>query len=93
MNSDPRDYKVELSSVPASNQPAVKSSQGSQSRASSPKSGNPFLSVHFACCNVYQRIYKSPDGTAYRGRCPRCGKTVNFPIGQGGTNERSFVVE
>jgi hypothetical protein len=52
----------------------------------------PYLSVRFACCNVYQRIYRSADGASYQGRCPRCGKAVKFLVGEGGTDARSFVV-
>ena len=54
--------------------------------------GRPFLSVLFACCQVYQRIYRNSDGSAYCGRCPRCGKAVKFMVGDGGTSERQFVV-
>jgi hypothetical protein len=52
----------------------------------------PFLSVQFACCGVYQRIYKTADGMSYQGRCPRCGKPVKFAIGEGGTSSRAFIV-
>jgi hypothetical protein len=52
----------------------------------------PFLSVTFACCAVYQRIYRNAEGTAYVGRCPKCGKSVRFPVGPGGTSERQFIV-
>ena len=79
--SDPRDYKVELSSG--------ESSAGAQSPESSTR---PYLGIQFDCCGVYQRIYRDASGSAYRGRCPRCGKTVNFPVGQGGTASRFFVV-
>ncbi len=77
---DNRDYTLDLSSTRASAQAA-------------PATPRPYLSVRFACCNVYMRIYRSPDGSSYRGRCTRCGKPVNFIIGQGGTDSRFFVVE
>jgi hypothetical protein len=54
--------------------------------------GRPFLSVRFACCNTYTRIYRNAEATAYRGRCPRCGKAVSFAVGNGGTDARFFVV-
>jgi hypothetical protein len=56
-------------------------------------SGKPFLSVLFACCSVYQRIYRNAEGTAYAGRCPRCGKPVKFTVSPEGTNARNFIVE
>lgn len=49
-----------------------------------------FLGITFECCNVYARIYKNKDGTAYVGRCPKCMRTVKVPIGKGGTNARFF---
>jgi hypothetical protein len=57
-----------------------------------PATHRPFISVLWSCCGVYARIYRSPDGSAYNGRCPRCGKPVKFAIGPGGTDCRSFVV-
>jgi hypothetical protein len=54
--------------------------------------GQPFLQVEFACCNTYQRIYRSRDGASYQGRCPRCGKPVKFSIGDCGTSARAFIV-
>ena len=76
MNDSPA-YKLDLS-------PAARPSGG--------QSGRPFISVHFACCGVYIRIYRAADGSAYRGRCPRCGQPVNFVVGAGGTDCRFFVV-
>jgi hypothetical protein len=85
MPSDPRDYKLDLST-------------GAAEGAKNPHPANctsgprPYLSVHFACCGVYQRIYRDPDGTQYAGRCPRCGKPVRFAVGEGGTSLRCFTV-
>ena len=82
MAHDPRDVKLDLSSAAAASEPS-----GTPSA-----SARPFLSVQFACCSVYQRIYREPDGTHYRGRCPKCGKAVTFAVGEGGTSSRFFVV-
>lgn len=52
-----------------------------------------FLGIMFDCCNVYGRIYKNKEGTAYVGRCPRCMRSVKVPVGEGGTNRRFFRAE
>lgn len=80
--SDPRDYKLDLSSLPA---------KASEEKPS-PQS-KPFLMVHFACCGAYQRIYRSADGLRYEGHCPKCARPVKFRVGEGGTDSRAFVVE
>lgn len=49
-----------------------------------------FLSVWFRCCNVYGRMNRNKDQTAYEGRCPRCGAAVRASIGPGGTSQRMF---
>ena len=85
--SDPRDYKLDVSSVPAAAQSASSGATGSRAAQS-----KPYLSVRFACCRVYQRVYRDPDGRRYRGRCPRCAKAVTFAVGAGGTSARYFVV-
>ncbi|HEY7088108.1 MAG TPA: hypothetical protein VH518_08475 [Tepidisphaeraceae bacterium] len=79
--SDSRDYKVDIAGLPP------------EGRAKGSQQSKPFLSIHFACCGVYCRIYRNTDGTAYVGRCPRCGRSVKFPVGEGGTDQRYFVVE
>lgn len=53
--------------------------------------GRPYLGVHFINCHVYGRLYRHPDGTAYHGRCPRCGAPLRVPVGQGGTTQRFFT--
>lgn len=49
-----------------------------------------FLGIWFDCCQVYGRIYKTKDGQAYTGRCPRCLRSVRVRVGEGGTNQRFF---
>ena len=81
MSGDPRDYKLDLSSL----------GSGETEPANAP--ARPFIGVHFKCCGVYQRIYRSNDGQRYEGRCPKCARQVRFLVGQGGTDDRYFVVE
>jgi hypothetical protein len=78
--TDPRDYKVEVSGVTPPEPPAA------------PRAARPYLSVRFDCCGAYQRVYRDPGDPCYRGRCPRCAREVVFPVGQGGTSSRFFVV-
>jgi hypothetical protein len=80
MASDPRDYKLDIAGM---KKPQKSSASGDR----------PFLSIHFACCSVYSRVYRNNDGSAYAGRCPRCGRPIKFNIGEGGTDQRFFIVE
>lgn len=54
-----------------------------------PKTKN-YLGIMFNCCNVYGRIYKNKEGTAYIGRCPGCMRSIKVPIGKEGTAQRFF---
>ena len=92
--SDPRDYKLDISGAGADGA-GVK--QGRRAAAGGPaaqaaEGARPYLAVQFACCGVYQRVYRSADGRTYLGRCPRCTLPVRFVVGLGGTSARSFVV-
>ncbi|QOV92574.1 hypothetical protein [Humisphaera borealis] len=83
MPGDPRDYRIDLS--------VTAETPASHSAPSTPTNSRPFLSIHFACCGVYQRIYRSADGTRYAGHCPRCARPVRFAVGPDGTSSRSFT--
>jgi hypothetical protein len=84
MPSDPRDYRVSISGLSETSPRAGMSGNGP---------AQPFLCVLFNCCRAYVRVYRSPDASHYHARCPKCGKSVRFQVGDGGTDERSFVVE
>ncbi len=75
---DPRDFKLDVTGI--------------RTTGNEPANPRPFLRVQFACCNVYQRIYRHADARSYQGRCPRCGKPVKFLVGPEGTGVRDFVV-
>ena len=76
--SDNADYKLDISTL--------------KSPIASGPDTRPYLSVLFDCCSVYQRIYRDLDGKKYQGRCPKCGRSVTFGVGPGGTTNRFFVV-
>lgn len=52
--------------------------------------GRPWIAVRWQCCSVYSRIYRNRRGTAYEGRCPKCGTQARAAIGPGGTESRFF---
>lgn len=81
---DDRDYKLDIAGL-AKDAPAARSADAGD--------GRPYLSVRFACCNVYARIYRSTDSASYHGRCPKCLKPVKFVVGEGGSDARVFVVQ
>lgn len=53
----------------------------------------PYVSILFECCNVYARVYRRPEDTHYRGRCPKCLRTVQLRVGPDGTPARFFRAE
>ena len=66
---------------------------GGRNRYDSTLQGRPWLGIHFDCCNVYTRVYRNREGTAYRGRCPRCMRSLTLRVGSSGTDARFFVAE
>lgn len=52
-----------------------------------------FIGVWFQCCHAYGRLYKSKDGKFYRGRCPKCLRSVQVRVdenNENATNRRFF---
>lgn len=77
--------------VELSGSPAHAGGSSGQRPATRPES-RAYLGLHFACAGAYVRAHRNRQGTAYQGRCPRCGRTVSFRIGAGGTSDRFFTV-
>jgi len=50
----------------------------------------PYIGVHFECCGVYARIYRRPDQQFYRGRCPKCLRSLTVRVGSDGVSQRIF---
>ena len=51
-----------------------------------------YIGVWFDCCQTYGRLYKNKEGTIYRGRCPKCMRSVMVPISpySGNATDRRF---
>lgn len=86
MPSDPRDYKLELSSLQGDAEPA-------KARAVAKPEGRDYLRVMFACCNAYSRVYLPQGRERFEARCPRCRRPITFRLAPDGTDARSFTVE
>jgi hypothetical protein len=52
--------------------------------------GRPYKRVWFECCARYARVYRNRQGSAYEGRCPRCGARVRMRIGPDGIDADLF---
>ena len=73
-----RDYMLDIAGV-------------SDPRPAAPKrEPRPWIAVNWRCCSTYSRIYLNAAGSAYEGRCPKCGSPVKATIGTGGTSSRFF---
>lgn len=66
-------------------------SASSRQLAAPAEAKNRYLGIHFACCDVYTRVYANQLQTAYVGHCPRCAKRIQLQIGAGGTDCRFFT--
>jgi hypothetical protein len=76
------DYIVDIAGIDAP--------QPQKNEAAGSLRGRPWLAVRWRCCGVYSRVYRNPQGTAYHGRCPNCGRAINLRVGEGGTSCRFF---
>ncbi|MEK6701277.1 MAG: hypothetical protein AABZ53_03370 [Planctomycetota bacterium] len=70
--------------------PALGSTGGEPGRQG--VAGAPSLQVYFRCANAYTRVFRRPESQAYLARCPKCGKSMRFAVGPGGTSTRFFTV-
>jgi hypothetical protein len=61
----------------------------SEARSGQPR---PTIQVWFDCAGLYQKVLRSADGTCYLVRCGKCGKTMRFEVGSGGSDQRTFRV-
>ena len=52
--------------------------------------GRPWIGVRFTCASAYVRVFRNVEGTAYLATCPKCGRSVRFRVGTGGTACRFF---
>lgn len=61
-------------------------------RSDGTAAGRPSIQVWFECAGLYQRVFRAVAGDCYLARCAKCGKTMRFDVGSGGTNQRTFRV-
>ncbi len=85
MPQDP-DYILDIASL---NGKSASGADGENAEGSSLR-GRPWIAVDWQCCHVYSRIYRTADGTCYKGKCPSCGSFVQAQVGEGGTSKRFF---
>ena len=77
---------LDLTSEPGDESEPIRSGS-SDGAAAEPR---PFLGIHFECCGIYGRIYRDANFRVYRGRCPKCMRSLEIPIGQGGRAGRFY---
>ena len=84
------DYIIDIHGLRPAAKDADREPAPASRRAGGGPQGNPWLAVHWRCCNCYSRIYRNRAATAYEGHCPKCGRKVKATIGDQGTSSRFF---
>ncbi len=52
----------------------------------------PWLGIRWACCNVYNRVYRRPEVMMYLAHCPKCLRKLKIRVDpKSGTRSRFFV--
>jgi len=51
----------------------------------------PWIGIHFECCGIYRRVYRSPEDHEYIGHCPKCARKVTLKVGPDGVASRVFI--
>ncbi len=59
----------------------------------SPGQNRYWVSVHYRCCNVYQRVYFAKGCCTAHGHCPRCLREVRFRLTEDGDDARFYTAE
>ena len=77
---------------PATDHPYEQAAKQAAEQAAEQGPRRMFLRLYFSCSNQYARAYQHQDGSGYAGRCPQCGKSITFAVGEGGTAQRSFTI-
>ncbi len=79
---------LDLTSEPGDSKPRAGNASNKEGETGGAR---PFVGVTFNCCSVYSRIYRTRDGKAYAGNCPKCSNPVRLVIGAGGSNSRFYT--
>ena len=70
-------HHLDLSSPPPSSPPAPRLGQRRH-----------YVGIHFACCDVYVRVYLRHDRQAAQTHCPRCWRRVMLQFDAAGSTAR-----
>jgi hypothetical protein len=87
-----RDYIVDITGLHRA-APPPRDGADDAPRGTPTLRGRPWLAVHWKCCHVYSRIYRTADGLRYEGQCPRCGRRTKARVSPDGINARFFEAQ